>query len=316
MAQPGGGKGGGNDKNHGPPTHAAAGNGNQAKGQAAGGGRGAAGNKEARKSPEPKARQAAVAQTPRGSADNGKTRQNETRQRASENQYPRMVMPVRPGPEDRGANGGKAGIGTGSGGNAPFLWSAASTRGLVDGCPPGLAKKNNGCTPPGQARNNLWRNSFDRPDWWGYRGWNEGSYRYVDGYLVRYDNSRILSYAPLLGGALAIGSVWPQSYGPVELPGYYSDFYDYGPSYRYADDVIYRIDPETSAIQSIAALLTGNDMVIGQPLPQLYDVYNVPYGYRDRYADGPDALYRYSDGYIYQVDPTTRLIQAAIELLV
>jgi len=44
-------------------------------------------------------------------------------------------------------------------------------------------------------------------------------------------------------------------------------------------------------------------------------VYNVPYGYRDQYYDTPDALYRYSDGYVYQVDPETRLIAAAIELL-
>jgi patatin-like phospholipase/acyl hydrolase len=41
----------------------------------------------------------------------------------------------------------------------------------------------------------------------------------------------------------------------------------------------------------------------------------VPYSYRDRYVDGPDAYYRYSDGYVYQVDPTTQLIQAAIQLL-
>ena len=50
-------------------------------------------------------------------------------------------------------------------------------------------------------------------------------------------------------------------------------------------------------------------------MPLGYDVYNVPYDYRDRYADGPNANYRYSDGYIYQVDPTTQLIAAAIELL-
>ena len=50
-------------------------------------------------------------------------------------------------------------------------------------------------------------------------------------------------------------------------------------------------------------------------MPQGYEVYNVPYSYRDQYADGPDSNYRYSDGTIYQVDPTTQLIQAAIQLL-
>ena len=61
--------------------------------------------------------------------------------------------------------------------------------------------------------------------------------------------------------------------------------------------------------------MTGEDFSVGRPLPLGYDAYNVPYSYRDQYADTPDALYRYSDGYVYQVDPTTRLIAAAIELI-
>ena len=50
-------------------------------------------------------------------------------------------------------------------------------------------------------------------------------------------------------------------------------------------------------------------------MPAGYDVYNVPYQYRDRYVDTAQSQYRYSDGYVYQVDPTTRLVQAAIQLL-
>jgi hypothetical protein len=50
-------------------------------------------------------------------------------------------------------------------------------------------------------------------------------------------------------------------------------------------------------------------------MPPGYDVYNVPYTYRGQYADGPDARYRYSDGYLYQIDPTTQLVAAAIDLL-
>jgi hypothetical protein len=42
----------------------------------------------------------------------------------------------------------------------------------------------------------------------------------------------------------------------------------------------------------------------------------VPYAYRDRYVDSDEHLYRYNDGYIYQVDPTTRLVQAIVETLV
>ena len=68
-------------------------------------------------------------------------------------------------------------------------------------------------------------------------------------------------------------------------------------------------------ISSIAALLTGDQFNVGQPMPMGYDVYNVPYGYQDQYYDSPNANYRYADGYVYQVDPKTQLIAAAIQLL-
>jgi len=197
-------------------------------------------------------------------------------------------------------------------------------RGLINGCPPGLAKKNPPCVPPGLARGgDRYDDDFrrvlrlDRPDFWGMR-LNDGRYTYDDGYLVRLGpDGRVGSYIPLLGGALGIGQVWPTYYQPYQLPNYYEQYYGLGPyqSYRYADNVIYRIDPETAAITSIAALLTGDDFAVGQPMPVGYDVYNVPYAYRTQYYDRPDALYRYSDGYVYQVDPETRLVAAAIELL-
>ena len=95
---------------------------------------------------------------------------------------------------------------------------------------------------------------FDRPDFWGLRV-DDGRYRYDDGYLVRLDpDGRIGGYIPLLGGALAIGNLWPTYYQPVALPAYYESYYGLGPhnSYRYADNVIYQVDPETAAITSIA----------------------------------------------------------------
>ena len=49
-------------------------------------------------------------------------------------------------------------------------------------------------------------------------------------------------------------------------------------------------------------------------LPSGYDVYNVPSAYRSTYFDTADAWYRYDDGYIYEVDPRTRMIQASIPL--
>lgn len=199
------------------------------------------------------------------------------------------------------------------------------SRGLIQGCPPGLAKKNNGCMPPGLARDRdrslrqlAFGESYYRPNWWGYDN-VDGRMFYDDGYLYRLGpQNNVLGFVPLLGGALSVGNVWPSYYEPVQVPDYYVDYYNLGPSdtYRYADDVLYRVDPETSAITAIAALLTGDQIRVGQPMPSGYDVYNVPYAYRDRYYDTRDAHYRYADGYVYQIDPATQLVASAIQLLV
>ena len=193
-------------------------------------------------------------------------------------------------------------------------------RGLVDGCPPGLAKKRNGCNPPGQVKDDYRRSLFGsdyRPSLFGLTNYGRGDYYYRDGYLVRYGDSGISGWLPLLGGALGIGNVWPSGYASYDVPDYYVDYYGLGSRdrYRYADNVIYRVDPEDAAIMSVAALITGDEFSVGQPMPRGYDVYNVPAPYRDRYYDTPDSMYRYSDGYVYRVDPETRLVAAVIDLL-
>ncbi|WP_395328086.1 hypothetical protein WBP06_12410 [Novosphingobium sp. BL-8H] len=196
-----------------------------------------------------------------------------------------------------------------------FDWAAQAPRHSFNGCPPGIAKRYANCAPPAisEAAPNRWK----LPGWYGDFTRDAG-YRYTDGYLLRLGaDSAVSSYIPLLGGALAVGQPWSATYGAAPLPDYYSRYYDLGPAsgYRYYDDVIYRVDPDDAAITAVAALLTGNAIEVGQPMPSGYDVYNVPYRYRDQYFDGPKALYRYSDGTIYQIDPATRLVQAAIELL-
>ena len=187
--------------------------------------------------------------------------------------------------------------------------------GLIRGCPPGLARQNTGCLPPGHARRLL----AERPwygTWWRYP--SDGVYRYDGGYLYRLQpNGVVAGFIPLAGGALWPGQRWPASYRFDPLPDYYLDYYGYDDpyDYRYADGIVFGLDPETETIRQIAALLTGDDWAIGGRIPAGYDVYNVPYAYRDEYSDGPDAWYRYSDGYVYRVDPTTQLIQAAIRLI-
>ena len=186
--------------------------------------------------------------------------------------------------------------------------------GLVDGCPPGLAKKNNGCTPPGLAKRD--DRYYDRSDWWGLPGLTDGRYRYFDGNLVRLsDRGGIQSYYPLLGGALSVGNQWPDWYQSQPVPSYYESYYGLGNDYRYADNTLYRVNPENAAITSIAALLTGDTIRVGQRMPSGYSVYNVPYNYRDQYYDTSDRSYRYSDGYVYEIDPTTQLVAAAIDLV-
>ncbi|WP_231635825.1 hypothetical protein [Novosphingobium sp. ST904] len=180
--------------------------------------------------------------------------------------------------------------------------------------PPGLDRKFAGCKLPAETHppSHAWHD----PGWFS-RGYDdETRYRYADGYMLRIGTGNsVASYVPLLGGALAVGRNWPGTYKPVALPGYYTSYYGLGSegSYRYYDNTIYRVKPENAAITGIAALLVGSRVQVGQAMPAGYDVYNVPYGYRDQYSDGTDALYRYSDGYIYQLDPATRLVRAAIE---
>lgn len=200
-------------------------------------------------------------------------------------------------------------------GAAPALvFERRPDRGLIQGCPPGLARQNAACMPPGQLRQMERRRHaylLNRRD-------DRYDYRYADGYLYRMnDQGGLLGYLPLLGGALGLGSIWPDQYAYQPAPDYYGRYYGLNDryDYRYADGVLYGLDPQTQAISQVAALLTGQSWTVGQAMPSGYDVYNVPYDYRDRYPDTPDRWRRYSDGYVYEIDPTTRLVQAATQLL-
>ncbi len=191
-------------------------------------------------------------------------------------------------------------------------------RGMIAGCPPGLAKKDNGCLPPGQARQIARAAAADRYEWlWRSRD-DDSRYRYDNGYLYRMNQQgSLLGYLPVLGGALAPGATWPSQYAYQPAPDYYSSYFGLpqGQDYRYADGALYGVDPQTQMISQVAALLTGQNLSVGQPLPSGYDIYNVPYQYRGQYADNADAMYRYNDGYVYQADPKTQLITAVIQLL-
>lgn len=202
-------------------------------------------------------------------------------------------------------------------------------RGLRGGCPPGLDKKDNGCLPPGQAKKYLGariQSSFANslvP--YQYRRWYRDDdrhfYRSGDGFLYRVSRSNNLvdGIIPLFGGGgyYAMGDQWPDTYDFYNVPhqyrSYYADGGDY--HYRYGDGAIYRVNTGSGVVDAIVALLAG-DLGVGSRLPTGYDAYNVPSSYRDRYYDTADNWYRYNDGYIYQVDPKTRLISAVIDAIV
>jgi len=152
---------------------------------------------------------------------------------------------------------------------------------------------------------------YDTPNAW-YR-YNNGNIYQVDPY------SRVVQASiPVSYNGYMVGQPVPAAYSGYAVPTRYSGLYNAAPGYdyRYFDGGIYAVNPQTQIVQSQVALLTGNTFGVGQMLPMGYDAYNVPYAYRDRYFDTPQSMYRYADGYIYQVDPTTRLIQAVIDAIV
>jgi hypothetical protein len=266
----------------------------------------------------------------------------------------------------------------------------ANGHGLMNGCPPGLWAKNNGCMPPGQAQRLLGAplgvatgfaalNALppsmsylypDTPDYYyrygdGYLyqvnrsnnvidsllplmagGYLPGQYlpsgymssyvpadygfnafypdygdtcnRYANGVVYQVDcyTGMVEDVVPLYAGGYGVGQMLPSSYAYYNVPYQYRSVYYDTPDYNYwyAPGAIYQYEPRTSMITSVAALLSPG-FSIGQPLPLGYDTYNVPYAYRQTYYDTPNAMYRYNNGYIYQVDPVTRLVTAIVASL-
>ncbi|HEU0310152.1 MAG TPA: hypothetical protein VFR36_02880 [Sphingomicrobium sp.] len=144
-------------------------------------------------------------------------------------------------------------------------------------------------------------------------------YRYGFGYVYETDclTGMVEDVIPTYDYGYGVGQLLPASYGYYNLPyqyrGYFADDDDY--YYRYAPGAIYRVDRETALITAVAALLTGG-LTVGQPLPTGYSAYNVPLAYRTTYYDTPDAWYRYDNGYIYAVDPRTRMVNNVAYVIV
>ena len=170
--------------------------------------------------------------------------------------------------------------------------------------------------------NTFYPSSYD----YGYGGYNPyggyGAYgsqnicnRYANGVVYQVDciTGMIVNVIPTYAGGYGVGQLLPSAYSTYNVPYQYRSMYydtpDYG--YYYAPGAIYQYDPQSSLITSVAALLSPG-FSVGQALPMGYSTYNVPYAYRSTYYDTPNAWYRYNNGYIYQVDPTTQLVSAVV----
>ena len=159
--------------------------------------------------------------------------------------------------------------------------------GLANGCPPGLAKKGNGCLPPGQARKLIGAvlpaayASKYLPDGLRdlYRDDDDHYYRYGDGYLYRVDRQSNLvnELLPLFGGGYAVGQPFPLSFSGYPMPSYYQPFYQDSPYdyYRYNHGYVYDIDRRTGLIENIIPAM-GYGYGVGDMLPAGYSYYTLP----------------------------------------
>jgi hypothetical protein len=203
-----------------------------------------------------------------------------------------------------------------------YLYQVDRGTNLIDALIPLLA----GGYLPGQYLPQPYMASYV-PDYYGFNSFYPASYAYGGygydnlcnryGYGVVYQvdcySGMVVNVVPLYAGGYGVGQMLPTAYSyynvPVQYRSVYYDTPDY--NYWYAPGAIYQYDPRSSMITSVAALLSPG-FTVGQQLPMGYDVYNVPYAYRATYYDTPTAWYRYNNGYIYQVDPTTRLVSAIV----
>ena len=174
---------------------------------------------------------------------------------------------------------------------------------------------------PGQYLPNYYMSSYV-PSYYGfnsfYQDYGDDCYRYGYGVVYEVDcyTGFVEDVIPTYAGGYGVGQLLPSAYSSYNVPMQYRNLYydtpDYG--YWYAPGAIYQYDQRSSMITSVASLLSPG-FTIGQPLPLGYDVYNVPYAYRTTYYDTPSAYYRYNNGYIYQVDPTSLLVTAIVASL-
>ncbi|MGN6486490.1 MAG: hypothetical protein ACTHLT_01555 [Devosia sp.] len=180
---------------------------------------------------------------------------------------------------------------------------------------------------PGQYLPSAYMSSYV-PNYYGLNSFYPASYgsgygygydnlcnRYANGVVYQVDcvTGMVQDVVPLYASGYGVGQMIPSSYDYYNVPYQYRSIYPASASngYWYAPGAIYNYDRSSNLITSVASLLTPG-LTIGQPLPMGYSTYNVPYDYRTQYVDTANDWYRYNNGYIYRVDPTTQLVSAIV----
>jgi len=213
-----------------------------------------------------------------------------------------------------------------------YLYQVDRSTSLIDALVPLLA----GGYLPGTYLPSSYMSSYV-PDYYGLNSFYPSSYDYGYGYNAGYASpyanlcnryaygvvyqvdcmtGMVENVIPTYAGGYGVGQMLPSAYSTYNVPMQYRSMYypTADASYWYAPGAIYQYDPQSSLITSVAALMSPG-FTIGQQLPMGYDMYNVPMAYRSTYYDTPNAWYRYNNGYIYQVDPTTQLVTAIVASL-
>jgi len=100
------------------------------------------------------------------------------------------------------ADKGDKGNGQSDKANSQYQAHGTVSRAIDTGCPPGLAKKQNGCQPPGQARKNFARGTYLPREYSNYTAYRDipESYRsrivFVDRYRYIYQEDRVYIIDP------------------------------------------------------------------------------------------------------------------------
>ncbi|HZB69054.1 MAG TPA: hypothetical protein VE403_01700 [Sphingomicrobium sp.] len=114
----------------------------------------------------------------------------------------------------------------------------------------------------------------------------------------------------LVGGVLP--AAFRNSMLPLGLRNIYRDDDDY--MYRLGDGYLYKVNRDTSLVASLLPLF-GAGLMPGQMFPSAYGNPYMPQSFQAFYPDNRDDYYRFANGYVYEVDRDTGMIESMVPLM-